>query len=132
MVCFLCLMTENELSGIVIHEAINVHKIMGPGLLEKVYVECLYYRLNKRGLNVVKEQVIPVVFEEIKMECGYKADLVVENKLILEIKSIEAIAEIHIAQALTYLKFAHCKLALLINFNEKLLKNGVRRVVNNL
>jgi GxxExxY protein len=86
----------------------------------------------KKGWNVVREQPVPVIFKEIKMECGYRADLIVENKLVIEAKSIEAIAEIHLAQTLTYLKFAHGKLGLLINFNVKLLKNGIKRVVNNL
>jgi GxxExxY protein len=125
-------MTENELSKIVISEAIDVHKAHGPGLLEKVYVECLYYRLIKCGLAVVKEQPVPVVFEEVRMECGYRADLVVEQKLIVEGKSIDAIADVHIAKALTYLKFAQCKLGLIINFNVTILKNGIKRVVFNL
>jgi GxxExxY protein len=125
-------MTENELSAIVIGEAISIHKILGPGLLEKVYAECLYYRLKKLDLNVVKEHPIPVIFEEVRMDCGYRADLIVESKLIVEAKSIDAIADIHIAKTLTYLKFANCKLGLLINFNVSLLKNGIKRVVNNL
>jgi len=125
-------MTENELATIVIGEAIDIHKKPGPGLLEKVYVECLYYRLVKRGLNVVKEKPIPVVFEEVKMDCGYRADLIIENKLIVEAKTVDALADIHLAITLTYLKFANCKLGLLINFNVVLLKNGIKRVVNNL
>lgn len=125
-------MTENELSSIVIREAIDIHKALGPGLLEKVYVECLYYRLFKCGVRVIKEQAIPVVFEEVKMDCGYRADLIVEQKLIVEAKSIDAIADIHIARTLTYLKFAKCKLGLIINFNVAILKNGIRRVALNL
>lgn len=125
-------MTENELATLVIGESINIHNRLGPGLLEKVYVECLYYRLLKRGLNVIKEFPIPVLFEEVKMDCGYRADLKVENKLIVEAKSIDAFADVHIARTLTYLKFSNCKLGLLINFNVVLLKNGIRRVVNNL
>ena len=125
-------MLENELSSIVIREAIDIHKAIGPGLLEKVYTECLYYRLIKCGLKVIKEQPIPVVFEEVRMECGYRADLIVENKLIVEAKSIDAIADIHIARTLTYLKFANCKLGLVINFNVTVLKNGIRRVAYNL
>ena len=125
-------MTENELSAIVIREAIEIHKALGPGLLEKVYVECLYYRLKKLGLNVVKEQPLPVIFEEVNMECGYRADLIVEGRLVVEAKSIDAIADIHIARTLTYLKFGSYKLGLLINFNVTLLKNGIKRVVHNL
>lgn len=105
---------------------------MGPGLLEKVYVQCLYYRLWKLGLSVKKEQPIPVVFEEVRMECGYRADIIVENKIIEEVKSIDAIGDIHIAQLLTYLKFCNCRLGLLINFNVTLLKSGIKRVANNL
>jgi GxxExxY protein len=125
-------MTENELSFIVIREAIDIHKSLGPGLLEKVYVECLYYRLIKLGFKVEKEKPVPVVFEEVKMDCGYRADLFVESKLLIEAKSIDAIADIHVARTLTYLRFSYCKLALLINFNVTILKNGIRRVVNNL
>jgi len=125
-------MLENELSSIVIREAIDIHKAIGPGLLEKVYTECLYYRLIKCELKVIKEQPIPVVFEEVRMECGYRADLIVENKLIVEAKSIDAVADIHIARTLTYLKFANCKLGLVINFNVTVLKNGIRRVAYNL
>lgn len=124
----LCYMTENELTYIVIKEAIDIHKAIGPGLLEKVYVECLYYRLMKCGLKVIKEHPIPVVFEEVRMNCGYRADLIVDRKLIVETKSIDAIADIHIARTLTYLKFANCKLGLIINFNVTILKNGIRRV----
>jgi len=122
-------MTENEISAIVIREAIHIHRALGPGLLEKVYVECLYYRLLKYGLRVIKELPVPVVFEEVKMECGYRADLIVEQKLIVEAKSIDAIADIHVARTLTYLKFANCRLALIINFNVIVLKNGIKRVV---
>jgi GxxExxY protein len=125
-------MTENELATVIIGESIDIHKQLGPGLLEKVYVECLYYRLIGRGLNVIKEFPIPVVFEEVKMDCGYRADLKVENKVIVEAKSIDALADVHVARTLTYLKFANCKLGLLINFNVILLKNGIKRVVNNL
>jgi len=124
----LCRVTENELSSIVIREAIDIHNALGPGLLEKVYVECLYYRLKQCGLAVIKEQPVPVIFEEVRMECGYRADLVVEQKLIVEAKSIDAVADIHIARTLTYLKFANCKLGLIINFNVALLKNGIKRV----
>jgi GxxExxY protein len=122
-------MTENDLAGIAITEAIKVHKELGPGLLEKVYVECLCYRLKKIGLNVEKERPIPVIYEEVRMDCGYRADLIVEGKLIIEAKAIDAIADIHIARTLTYLKFTSNKLALIINFNVVLLKNGIRRVI---
>lgn len=125
-------MTENELSSIVIHEAIEIHKAIGPGLLEKVYVECLCYRLSKCVLKVNREQPIPVIFEEIRMDCGYRADLIIEEKLLIEVKSIEAIADVHKSITLTYLKFANCKLGLLINFNVVLLTDGIKRIVNGL
>jgi len=124
--------TENELSNIIIGEAIYIHKTLGPGLLESVYKECLYYRLIKKELNVIKERAVPLVFEEIKMECGYRADLIVENKVIIEIKCVDVLADIHKAQVLTYLRLTNLKLGLLINFNVVLLKDGIKRIVNNL
>lgn len=125
-------MTENQLSHIVIREAITIHSDLGPGLLERVYVECLYHRLTKLGLSVLKEKPIPVIYEEVRMDCGFRADLLVEGKLLIEVKAIDALADIHKAIVLTYLKFMNCKLGLLINFNEVLLKNGIRRIVNGL
>ncbi|MBA3674186.1 MAG: GxxExxY protein [Chitinophagaceae bacterium] len=124
--------TENELSNIIIGEAIYVHKTLGPGLLESVYKECLYHRLIKRDLNVSKEIAIPLIFEEIRMECGYRADVIVENKVLIEIKCVETLADIHKAQTLTYLRLTNIKLGLLINFNVVLLKDGIKRIVNNL
>jgi len=124
--------TENELSNIIIGEAIYVHKTLGPGLLESVYKECLYHRLIKKDLNVIKERAIPLIFEEIRMECGYRADVIVENKVLIEIKCVEALADIHKAQTLTYLRLTNIKLGLLINFNVVLLKDGIKRIVNNL
>ena len=126
------MLTENELSNIIIGESIYIHKTLGPGLLESVYKECLYYKLIKRELNIVKEKAVPLVFEEIKMECGYRADLIVENKVIVEIKCVDVLADIHKAQVLTYLRLTNLKLGLLINFNVVLLKDGIRRIVNNL
>lgn len=125
-------MTENQLSHIVIREAITIHSDLGPGLLERVYVECLYHRLTKLGFSVLKEKPIPVIYEEVRMDCGFRADLLVEGKLLIEVKAIDALADIHKAIVLTYLKFMNCKLGLLINFNEVLLKNGIRRIVNGL
>ncbi|OXB02817.1 GxxExxY protein [Flavobacterium pectinovorum] len=123
-------MTENEISTIIIGLAIQVHKALGPGLLENAYQECLYYKIKQRGLLVEKEKLMPVIFEEVKLDCGYRIDLLVENKFIVEIKSVESLTTIHLAQTLTYLKLGNYKLGLLINFNEILLKNGVRRVIN--
>lgn len=125
-------MTENEISTKIIGLAIDVHKVLGPGLLESAYKESLFYMINKHGLKVEKEKVMPLVFEEIKLDCGYRIDLLVENKLVIEIKSVDSLNDIHLAQTLTYLKLGNYKLGLLINFNEILLKKGVRRIVNNL
>lgn len=125
-------MTENEISTKIIGLAIDVHKVLGPGLLESAYKESLFYMINKHGLKVEKVKVMPLVFEEIKLDCGYRIDLLVENKLVIEIKSVDCLNDIHLAQTLTYLKLGNYKLGLLINFNEVLLKKGVRRIVNNL
>jgi len=125
-------MTENEISNIIIGLAIDVHKALGPGLLENAYQECLFYKIKQRGLVVEKEKSMPLIFEEVKLDCAYRIDLLVENKFIIEIKSVESLTMNHLAQTLTYLKIGKYKLGLLINFNEVLLKNGIRRVVNNL
>jgi GxxExxY protein len=125
-------MTENEISKIIVEEAIHIHRSVGPGMLESVYVHCLYHRLIKRGLKVKKEVPVPVVFEQVKLECGYRVDIIVEDKVLIEAKSIEAIAPIHSSQTLTYLRFLGLKLGMLLNFNCVLMKDGIRRVVNNL
>jgi len=123
-------MTENEISTIIIGLAIQVHRALGPGLLENAYKECLYYKIKQRGLLVEKEKAMPLIFEEVQLDCGYRVDLLVENKFVLEIKSVESLTTIHLAQTLTYLRLGKYKLGLLINFNEILLKNGIRRVIN--
>jgi len=120
----------NNLTSSVIESAIKVHKILGPGLLESSYKECLAYELNKKGLQVEKEKPVPLVFEEVKLECGYRLDLLINNELILELKSVDAVADIHIAQTLTYMKLMNKKYGLLINFNVTLLKDGIRRLIN--
>jgi len=125
-------MTENEISKIIVEEAIYIHKSIGPGMLESSYVYCLAYRLVERGLNVKTQVAVPLIFEEVKLECGYRAEPVVENKVVIEVKSIEAIAPIHFAQTLTYLRFLNLKLGMVLNFNSILMKDGIRRVVNNL
>ena len=125
-------MTENELSRIVFDCALKVHQSLGPGLLESAYEECLFYELRKIGLNVENQKPLPLIYEEVKLDVGYRIDIIVENKLIIEIKSVEALNDVHFAQLLTYLKLTNCKLGLLINFNVSLIKNGVKRVVNNL
>lgn len=125
-------MNENKLSKFVVNEAFYIHKAIGPGMLESAYTHCLAYRQVNIGLNIRTEVPVPLIFEEIKLECGYRADLVVENKLVIEVKSIEAIGDIHLAQTLTYLRFLNLKLGLVLNFNSILMKNGIRRVVNGL
>ena len=121
-----------ELTGEIIGCAMRVHTVLGPGLLESAYEACLYYELNKTGLKVTKQVPLPLVYEDVKLECGYRIDLLVENKVIVEIKSVESLNPIHSVQLLTYLKLSNCKLGLLLNFNVLQLKNGIKRVVNNL
>jgi GxxExxY protein len=125
-------LTENEISGKIIGAAIEVHKALGPGLLESAYQECLLYELVQMGLEVEKEIPMPVVYKNIKLDHGYRIDLLVEGKVVVEIKSIDGILPVHEAQVLTYLKLGDYKLGLLINFNVELLKNGVHRYVNKL
>lgn len=120
----------NELSGKIIGLAIEVHNALGPGLLESSYKECLYYKIGKSGLYVEKEKPMPLVFEGVKLECGYRIDLFVENKIVIEIKSVDALNDIHLAQTLTYLKLGNYKLGLLMNFNVVKLKDGIKRVIN--
>jgi len=124
------MMTENEIAHKVIGVAIEVHTALGPGLLESAYKECMYYKIGKSGLFVEKEKPIPLFFEEVKLECGYRIDLLVENKLVIEVKSVDALNNIHLAQTLTYLKLGNYKLGLLINFNVVKLRDGIKRVIN--
>ena len=123
-------MNENEISKIVLDCAFYIHRKLGPGLLEKTYLNTLHYVLEKKGLKVEKEKAMPLIFEEVRLDQGYRLDLLVENKLVIEIKSVEALNDVHTAQVLTYLKIGEYKLGLLINFNESLLKNGIRRYIN--
>ena len=125
-------MTENELSRIVFDAALKVHQNLGPGLLESTYEECLFYELNTTGLKVEKQKALPLIYEEIKLDIGYRLDIILEDKLIIEIKSVESLNEVHFAQLLTYLKLTNCKLGMLINFNVKLVKDGIKRIANNL
>ena len=125
-------MNENELSRLVFNNALKVHQNLGPGLLESSYEECLFYELNRSGLLIERQKPLPLVYEEIKLNVGYRVDLLIENKLIVELKSVEALNEIHFAQLLTYLKLSNCRLGLLINFNVTLIKNGIKRIANNL
>jgi len=125
-------MNENELSKIIVDCCFKIHTSLGPGLLESVYEETLCYELSKREISFRRQQGIVVFYEEVKMDIGFRADIIVADKVIIEIKSIEAIAPVHQKQLLTYLKLTGIKLGLLINFNESLIKNGIQRIVNNL
>jgi len=121
-------MDENEISKLILDSAFKVHTALGPGLLENVYKECLYYELKKLGLFVEKEKTLPLVYEEVKLDLGYRIDLLVENKVVVELKTVEAIRDVHIAQTLTYMRLTNCKLGLLLNFYTKSLKNGIKRL----
>jgi len=123
-------MNENQIASSILDCAIQIHKDLGPGLLESAYKECLFYKLNKEGLYCVKEKAMPLIYEDVKLNCGYRVDLLVENKVVIEIKSVEHLNDIHLAQTLTYLKLGEYKLGLLINFNVSLLKYGIKRVIN--
>ena len=124
--------SENELSKIIFDCALYIHKSVGPGLLESAYEECMFYKLSQYDLFVEKQKPLPLIFEEVKLEIGYRVDLLVNKKVVIEIKSVEALNDVHLAQVLTYLKLSDCKLGMLINFNVALLKDGVKRIVNNL
>ena len=125
-------MDENEIAYAAYQCALKVHRRLGPGLFESVYEECLAYELTKAGLFFERQKGLPVIYDEIKLDLGYRLDLIVEHKVILELKSVECLTDTHLAQILTYLRLSDCKLGLLINFNVALLKSGVRRAVNNL
>jgi len=121
---------NNELTSQIIECSIKVHKELGPGLLESAYKECLFYELLKKGLTVSKEKPLPLIYEEVKLECGYRLDLLVEEEVVIEVKSVDSLADIHTAQVLTYLKLSNCQVGLLINFNVVLLKSGIKRLIN--
>ena len=123
---------ENQISKEIVDAALKVHKQLGPGLLESAYEECLTYDLIQRDLLVERQKALPLVYEEVKLEAGYRVDLLIEKKVIIEIKAVEALNDVHLAQILTYLRLSSCKLGLLINFNVALIKQGIRRVVNKL
>ncbi len=122
-------MIENEISEKIIGCAIEVHKSLGPGLLESAYLECLFYELRKAGLMVEKQKPLPLIYKEVKLDAGYRIDILVENKVVIELKSVDALNEIHTAQVLTYLKLSGCKLGLLMNFNVLRLVDGIKRLV---
>ena len=123
-------MTQEEIIKIILDEAVYIHKTIGPGMLENVYKTCLVYRLKKRGLIIETEKPIPVFFEEIKMTCGYRADIVVEKLIVIDTKSIDSIGPLQIAQVLTYLRFLNLRYGLILNFKTILMKNGIKRVLN--
>jgi len=120
-------MEINQITEKIIGCAIEVHKTLGPGLLESAYEECLSYELQNAGLKIDRQVAVPVIYKDIKLECGYRVDILVENLVVIELKSIEAFAPVHEAQILTYMKFANKNIGLLINFNVTLLKNGIKR-----
>ncbi|HNX88727.1 MAG TPA: GxxExxY protein [Paludibacteraceae bacterium] len=121
---------ENQLSNIIIGCAIEVHKQLGPGLLESAYQECLQYELIKAGLEVIKEKPMPIIYKDVKLDHGYRIDLLVNNKVVIEIKTVEQFTEVHTAQVLTYLKLGNYKLGILLNFYVTTLKDGIKRVIN--
>jgi len=123
-------MQQEEIIKIILDEAMYIHKQIGPGLLESVYKTCLAYKLKNRGLFVEIEKPVPLFFEEVKMECGYRADLLIERLVIAEVKSIDAIGSLQIAQVLIYLRLLNLRPGLLLNFNSRLMKDGIKRVLN--
>ena len=124
-------MLITEITSIIIEESIYVHRNVGPGLFESVYEELLSFRLIKRGLKIERQRAVPVIFEEVIMDIGFRADLIVENKVLVEIKSVESLANIASVQTLTYLRFSGISIGLLINFNVEKLKDGIKRIANN-
>ena len=125
-------MSENEIGRIVVDRALEVHRELGPGLLESTYEACLCHELRTAGLDVEVQKALPVVYKSVRLDCGYRTDLLVEKKVVIEIKAVEALNDVHLAQILTYLKLSGCKLGYLINFNVKRVKDGIKRVVNRL
>lgn len=125
-------MKENELSRIIVNLCFEIHTKLGPGLLESVYETILVYELTEMGLKVERQKSLPVIWNDITMNIGFRADIIVENLVLIEIKSVTEIAQVHLKQVLTYLKITGLKLGLLINFNEPLIKNGIKRIVNDL
>ncbi len=122
--------SENDISRIVYESGYLVHKTLGPGLLESAYEECLFYELSQTGLFLEKQKPMPLIYNEVKLDIGYRIDILIERKFVVEIKAIEALNDIHLAQILTYLRLSNCKLGMLINFNVLQFKNGVKRVIN--
>ncbi len=120
-------MTDYELTSLIIGKAIEVHRTLGPGLLESAYQECLFYELKKEQLKVIKEKPLPIIYKEIQLNHGYRIDLLIEDKIVIELKTVEYFTDVHTAQILTYMKLGGFSIGLLINFHTKLLKNGIKR-----
>ena len=121
---------DNKLTEIIIGSAIEVHRHLGPGLLESAYKECLFFELRSKGLIVEKEKPLPIIYKEIKLDHGYRIDLLVENTIVIEIKTVESFTDVHSVQVLTYLKLGNYPLGLMFNFHTILLKNGLKRYIN--
>ena len=122
-------MEINNLTYLILKSAYKVHSELGPGLLENAYEECLFYELNLQGIKVEKQKSLPLIYQDVKLDSGYRIDLLVDNRVVVEIKSVSSFNEVHTAQILTYLKLSKCKIGLLINFNVKSLKNGIKRLI---
>jgi len=120
----------NDLTSKILKCAFKVHTELGPGLLESAYVECLYFELKQIGLLVEKQKALPLIYYDVSLEAGYRIDLYVEHRIVIEIKSVESLNDVHVAQVLTYLKLSESRIGLLINFNVKSLKNGIKRLAN--
>ena len=125
-------MSENEIARMAINLCFKIHQKYGPGLFESVYEEIFCYEWEKNGISYLRQHPVPVVHESIKLEAGFRADLIIERKVIVEFKSVESLNEVHFKQVLTYLKLTNLKLGILVNFNVSLIKNGIHRIVNNL
>jgi GxxExxY protein len=122
-------METNQITHEILDAAYKVHTNLGPGLLESSYQACLIYELKKKGLNLESEKGLPLIYEEVKLDCGYRIDILVESKVVIELKTVEAFTDVHIAQLLTYLKLSGCKVGLLLNFHTKSLKDGIKRLI---
>ncbi len=123
-------MTENEIATLIVDAALQVHRELGPGLFESTYEVCLAHELRNKGLAIEIQKKLPVIYKDIKLDAGYRIDLLVEGLVVLELKSVQALNDLHMAQIITYLKLSNCRLGLLINFNVKLIKEGIKRVAN--
>ncbi len=124
-------MDLNEISGQIIGAAIDVHRALGPGLLESAYEACLAFELRNRGLKVARQRPVPLIYHDVKLDCGYRLDLLVEGQVIVEVKAVETVLRVHKSQLLSHLRLRNCKLGLLINFHVDVLKDGITRLVNN-